>query len=64
MLSATFNEQIIGCAALLLATVILRFSSTWFRCAFFIVVFGCGVLAVASDLATSLGDAAVERLFQ
>lgn len=65
MLSAfdlTMPEQIIGCAALLLAAQVLRLSPI-IRCAFFVIVFGCGLLAVTGGLASSFADAAVTRLF-
>jgi hypothetical protein len=68
MFSSTYNlampDQVIGCAALLLAAAILRLSPNWVRWAFFIVVLGCGVLAITGGLATSLADAAVARLFE
>lgn len=58
----TMPERIIGCVALLLAAQVLRLSPI-IRCAFFIIVFGCGVLAVTGSLASSFADAAVTRLF-
>jgi hypothetical protein len=63
MISSTFNDQIIGCAALLLAAAILRLSPSWVRRAFFIIVFGSGLLAATGGYATSLADAAVGALF-
>jgi hypothetical protein len=63
MNNLAMSDQVIGCAALLLAAAILRLSPSWVRYAFFIVVFGCGVLAVAGGFATSFAGAAVARLF-
>lgn len=68
MLSSAINglamsNQLVACSALLLAAVILRLSPSWVRRAFFIVVFGCGLLAVAGGFATSMADAAVSALF-
>ncbi|MBV9861593.1 MAG: hypothetical protein JO267_05540 [Alphaproteobacteria bacterium] len=42
---ADYAQQILACAALLLAVAIFRRLSPEVRCALFIILFGCGVLA-------------------
>jgi hypothetical protein len=62
MASMSTNEMI-GCAAMLLAAVVLHLAPRWFRQAFFVIVFGSGLLAAAAGFGGSMADAAVARLF-
>jgi hypothetical protein len=58
-----FTNQVIGCAAILLAGAILQLAPRWFRLGFVVVVFSAGMLAAAAGFGASLGDTAVGRLF-
>lgn len=57
------HNEIIACVALLLAATILRLSPSYVRLAFFIIVFGTGLLAAVASISSSIAGVAVERLF-
>jgi hypothetical protein len=56
-------EQIISCAALLLAAILIRLLPSFVRRALFIVMFATGVMAFIVGAASDFGNAAVVRLF-
>jgi hypothetical protein len=57
------QSQVIACAAMLIAAAILHLSPSFVRKAFFIVMFGTGMLAAVASLADSAASAAVAALF-
>ncbi|MBV8777537.1 MAG: hypothetical protein JO032_01230 [Alphaproteobacteria bacterium] len=62
-MSADHVNQILACAAILIAGLVLRLSPSYVRAAFFIVIFGTGLLAAMATLADSAASAAVMSLF-
>jgi hypothetical protein len=57
------QNEVIACVAMLIAATILRLSPSYVRKAFFIVMFGTGVLAAVASFADTAAAAAVESLF-
>ena len=57
------HNQIIACAAMLLAATILRLSPSYVRKAFFVLVFATGLLAAVASIADTAASAAVLSLF-
>ncbi|HZK90683.1 MAG TPA: hypothetical protein VFC56_11095 [Stellaceae bacterium] len=57
------HNQIIACAAILLAATILRLSPSYLRKAFFVLMFGTGLLAAVASIADTFANAAVASLF-
>jgi hypothetical protein len=57
------QNEVIGCIAILIAMIILRSGSTAVRTAFFIVMFGTGVLAALASFADNAAGFAVSSLF-
>jgi hypothetical protein len=62
-MAGMFTNQMIGCAALLLAAAILHLAPKWFRKGFFFVVLGSGLLAAAAGFGGSFAEAAAARIF-
>lgn len=58
-----YTDQIITCAAILLAVVLIRLLPSYARKALFIVMFGTGVLAFVAGFADTFANAAVSSLF-
>jgi hypothetical protein len=58
-----YIQQLLACAAILLAVVLFQLLPSSVRKAFFIVMFSTGMLAAAAGIATSAADAAVLSLF-
>ncbi|MBV9862645.1 MAG: hypothetical protein JO267_10910 [Alphaproteobacteria bacterium] len=56
---AEYAQQLLACAALLLAAAIFRRLSSEMRCAIFVIVFGTGVLAIIAGAAHN----AIWRIF-
>jgi len=57
------QHELIACAAILLAAVILGFAPPYVRRAFFIIVFATGLLAWVANVADGFAGVAVFRLF-
>jgi hypothetical protein len=58
-----YSEQIIACAALLLAAILIQALPSFMRKTLFVVLFGTGVLAFVAGIATDFGTDAVTLLF-
>jgi hypothetical protein len=58
-----YIQQLIACAAILLAVILFQLLPSYVRKAFFIVMFGTGMLAAVAGIADSAANAAVLALF-
>jgi hypothetical protein len=57
------QNELIACAAILLAGTILGLAPGYLRKAFFILVFGAGLMAWVANIAEAFAAAAVVSLF-
>ena len=57
------QSEVIACIAILIAATILRLSPSYVRKAFFVVVFGTGLLAAVASLSDNVASIVVASLF-
>jgi hypothetical protein len=60
---ADYSGQIISCAAILIAAIILNCLSREIRRVLFVLVFGAGALSAIASFADGVANEAVSRLF-